>query len=80
MAQRYFDSTNVTCKNCGQSDNVNCPHGHRGAEVITNKHSDHEIFIMKIYIHVIFTNFTKILNHENLELYSTVAYFEFVIG
>ena len=29
------------------------------------KSSDHEIFI---YIHVIFSNFTKILNHENLEL------------
>ena len=33
------------------------------------KRSDHEIFITKIYIHVIFSNFTKILNHENLELY-----------
>ena len=38
------------------------------AEVITKKRSDHEIFITKIYIHVIFSNFTKILNHENLEL------------
>ena len=33
------------------------------------KCSDHEIFITKIYIHVNFSNFTKILNHENLELY-----------
>ena len=76
-AQRYFDSflftltsPNATCKNCGWSDNVNCPHGRRGAEVITKKCSDHEIFITKIYIHVICSNFTKILNHENLELYS----------
>ena len=35
------------------------------------KFSDHEIFIMKLYIHVIFSIFTKILNHESLELYGT---------
>ena len=71
-AQRYFDSflftltsPNAMCKNCGRSDNVNCPRGRRGAEVITKKRSDHEIFITKIYIHVIFSNFTKILNHKN---------------
>ena len=42
-AQRYFDSflftlitsPNAWCKNCGQSDNVNCQRGCRGAEVIT---------------------------------------------
>ena len=45
---------------------MNCPRGRRSA---TKKCSHHEIFIMKIYIHVIFSNFTKILNHENLELY-----------
>ena len=33
------------------------------------KLSDHKLFITKIYIHVIFRNFMKILNHENLELY-----------
>ena len=33
------------------------------------KRSDHEIFSTKIFIHVIVSNFTKILNHENLELY-----------
>ena len=76
MAQRYFDSflfaftsPNTTCKNCGQSDNMNCQHGRCGVEIITKKLSDHEIFIMKFYIHVIFSNFMKILNHENLELY-----------
>ena len=44
VAQHYFDSClliltspNATCKNCGQSDNVNCQHGRRGAEVITKK-------------------------------------------
>ena len=40
-----------------------------GVTIITKKCSDHEIFITKINIHVIFSNFTKILNHENLELY-----------
>ena len=39
---------------------MNCPHGGNH-----EKRSDDEIFIMKIYIHVIFSNFTKILNHEN---------------
>ena len=42
------------------------------------KLSDHEIFIMKIYIHVIFGNFTKILNHENLELYSIFFNFDYI--
>ena len=50
---------------------MNCQHGHHSTEVITKKLSYHEIFITKIYIHVIFNNFTKILNHENLELYGT---------
>ena len=71
-AQHYFDpflltltSPNATCKNCGRSDNVNCQHRRRGAEVITKKKlSDHEIFIMKIYIHVIFSNFTKIFSYR----------------
>ena len=31
---------------------------------------DHKFFITKIFNHGIFSNFTKILNHENLELYS----------
>ena len=48
---------------------MNCLHGCRGAVVITKKCGDHEIFIMKIFNHGIFSNFTKILNHENLELY-----------
>ena len=30
---------------------------------------DHEIFITKIFNHGIFSNFMKILNHKNLELY-----------
>ena len=47
---------------------------HCGAAVITKKCIDDEIFIMKIYIHVIFSNFTKILNHKNLELYSSCQY------
>ena len=34
-------------KNCGRSDNVNCPRGRRGAEVITKKRSDHEILSRK---------------------------------
>ena len=29
------------------------------------------VAITKIYIHVIFSNFTKILKYENLELYGT---------
>ena len=33
------------------------------------KSGDHEIFITEIFNHGIFSNFTKILNHENLELY-----------
>ena len=37
-------------------------------EVITKN-----VVITKIYIRVIFHNFTKILNHENLELYSTLT-------
>ena len=37
------------------------------------KLSDHEIFIAKIYIYVMFSNFTKILNHENLKLYRYLA-------
>ena len=48
---------------------MNCPHGGRGAAVFTKKCGDHEIFIMIIFIHGIFSNFTKILNHESLELY-----------
>ena len=36
---------------------------------ITKKCSDHEIFITKIYVYGISSNFMKILNHENLELY-----------
>ena len=46
-----------------------CPHGCHGTLVITKKCGDHEIFITKIFNHGIFSNFTKILNHENLELY-----------
>ena len=42
---------------------------------MTNKRSNHEIlitkFMMKINIHVIFSNFMKILNHEKLDLYGT---------
>ena len=35
---------------------------------------------MKLYIHVIFRNFTKILNHENLELYgSPYVFFSIII-
>ena len=86
-AQRYFDSflftltsPNATCKNCRQSDNVNCQRGCRGTEVITKKLSDHEIFITKIYIHVIFSNFTKLLNHENLELYGIIESPNFILG
>ena len=37
------------------------------------KCSDHESFITKIYIYGISSNFTKILNHENLELYGTTS-------
>ena len=48
---------------------MNCPHGCCGAAVITKKCGDHEIFITKIFNYGIFSNFTKILNHENLELY-----------
>ena len=33
------------------------------------KSGDDEIFITKFFNHGIFSNFTKILNHENLELY-----------
>ena len=32
---------------------------------------NHENFITKINIHVIFRPFTKVLKHENLELYGT---------
>ena len=49
-------------------------------EVIMKKRSDHEIFITKIYIHVIFSNFMKILNHENLELYSIYVYIHCIEG
>ena len=40
------------CKNCGQSDNVNCLCGHHGVVVIMKKCSDHEIYryITKIFI------------------------------
>ena len=51
---------------------MNCLRGRRSVEVMTKKHSDHEIFITKIYINVIFSNFTKILNHENLELCGSI--------
>ena len=36
---------------------------------ITKNWSNHEIFITKINIHVIFSSFKKKLNHEKLELY-----------
>ena len=48
---------------------MNCPHGGRGVAVFTKKCGDHKIFITKIFIYGIFGNFTKSLNHENLELY-----------
>ena len=48
---------------------MNCPCWRCSVAVITKKCSNHEIFITKIYIHAIFSNFTKILSHENLELY-----------
>lgn len=41
----------------------------RDTAVITKKCSDHEIFIMNVYIHVIFSNFTKILCHKIFEVY-----------
>ena len=44
-----------------------------GVVVITKKCGDHEIFIMKIFNYGIFSNFMKILNHENLELYGTCS-------
>ena len=50
---------------------MNCLHGRRSAAVITKKCSDHKIFITKIFIYGIFSSFTKILNHRNLELYDT---------
>ena len=59
--------------NCGWSD-VNCLHGCYGAAVITKKCGDHEIFITKIFNYGIFSNFTKILNHENLELYGILPF------
>ena len=70
-AQYYFNSfvftlytsSNVMCKNYGRSNNVNCQRGRRGAEVIMKKLSGHKIFIMKFYIHVIFSNFTKIWSY-----------------
>ena len=43
---------------------MNCPHGGHSVVVFTKKSDDLEIFI-----HGIFSNFTKILNHENLERY-----------
>ena len=45
-----------------------------GVIIITKKCSNHEIFITKINIHAIFRNFTKILNHKNLELYGICEY------
>ena len=33
------------------------------------KCGNHEIFVTKIFNHGILSNFRKILNHENLELY-----------
>ena len=44
---------------------------HASAVVIT-KNVVITIFIMKIYIHAILSNYTKILNREYLELYSTM--------
>ena len=43
------------------------PYGCRSAVVITKKCGDHEIIIMKIFNHGIFSSF---LNHKNCELYS----------
>ena len=51
---------------------MNYSHGCCGTVVFTKKCGDHEIFITKIFNHGIFSNFTKILNHKNLELYGTV--------
>ena len=47
---------------------MNCPHGCCGAAVITKN-----VAITKIFNYGIFSNFTKILNHENLELYGSTA-------
>ena len=71
----YKPQSHISGIICGRSDNVNCPCGRRGAEIITKKRSDHKIFITKIYIRVISSNFTKILNHENLELYGIKSYY-----
>ena len=61
--QRYFDSflfklrsPNAACKNCGRSDNVNCPRGGNH-----EKSNDHENFNTKIYIHVILAISRKFL-------------------
>ena len=53
---------------------MNCPHGCCSVAVIMKKCGNHEIFITKIFNYGIFSNFTKILNHENLELYG-IQYF-----
>ena len=47
-----------------------CYCGRGDMAVIMKKCSNHEIFIMKIFIRGIFSNFTIIFNHKNFELYS----------
>ena len=43
-----------------------------GVTVITKKCSDHEIFITEINIHVIFSNFTKILSYTVMFFKDTI--------
>ena len=54
---------------------MNYPHGCCGTVVSTKKCGDHEIFIAKIFNHGIFSDFTYILNHENVELYGKLTAF-----
>ena len=49
---------------------MNCLRERHSSAVIMKKCSDHEMFIMKIYIHVIFS----MQFHKNLELYTDVCY------
>ena len=65
LVRFFFMCTNVlpntTRKNWEQNDNINCLHECCDAAVITKKCSNREIFITKVYIHVNFSTFTKIL-------------------
>ena len=69
VSQRYSCHNGTRVTTVLVSQRYSCHNGTRVTTVLTKNCSNHEIFITKINIHVIFNSFKTFLNHGNLELY-----------